>query len=338
MKLHHQIATFFVLVSTTTHISAVLADTNEIRFDARIQPNTVKIGQQVRIIVGMNFKLSKFVAFRLNFYQCLNADCTQLKYHGYRNMQLLPTPRGTNFRRLGVYRDFRVIRPISTSGGKIKYRIKILGIPHDVTYTPRSLTVSASLRTNDPTSPSSSSAISAAGTAARAVAGQSRIQNPEQRRLQRVTGKVLQQLQRERQQAERLMTQTRGGQLMVNLQQAMRNFGDSVSRLHNKYLQCANRSYSREDDRRAGCTRSDTVEQCDEKRVSWCARNERNQFLNAQRRLRAAKEQASRAISGLDACLRNTNPTPGSIIGYRIGVSLLGDSCSQSISRLLSTR
>lgn len=336
MKLHHQIATFFVLISTTTNMSVVLAETNEIRLDASIQPNTVEIGQQVRVTVGMNFKLSKVVTVRLNFYQCMNADCTRLNYKGYRNVPLRPT--GIYHPRLRVYRDFKVISPISSTGGKIKYRIIIQGIPRDVTYTPRVLTVSATLRTNDSTSPSSSLAISAAGTAARAMAGRSRIQNPEQRRLQRVTGQVLQQLQRERQQAERLMTQTRGGQLMVNLQQAMRNFGTAVSRLHNKYIQCANRSYSREDDRRAGCTRSDTVEQCDLKRVSWCARNERNQFLNAQRRLRAAKEQASRAISGLDACLGNTNPTPGSIMSYRIGVSLLGDSCSQSISRLLSTR
>ncbi len=332
MKACHRFASLVGLMGLLALApSAWAAGNNEVRFsNARVSPTTLRAGQSFRITFDATSTLRTAAAFRALVYQCKNLNCTHQAYVGTGYVRLPPARTGTA-RRQQFIATGRVLPTGSNTGNRIKFQI-LFRAPNTIRVQPRILYATANFQSRNRSSSPAARGLAAAGATARAIPGQSRIQSAGQERLQRVGPQLLQELQRERQLIEQSMARTRGGQLMANLQQALRNFTQASSRYVRKKIQCARRSYSREDDRRAGCTRSDTVELCDRKRISWCARPEATQFINAKDRLASEKEAAARAINGLDACLSWQE-------GLHFGLSnRMSTACINSINNIMGRR
>ena len=333
MKPRHRFASLVGLMGLLALAPSAWAAGNngEVRFSiVRISPTTVRVGQSIRITFDAISTLRTSTTFRAFIYQCKQLLCSQKVKVGTVYFRLLPAPPGGT-RRQRFTATGRVLQTGSNMGDRIRFQI-LFRAPNTIRVQPRALYASANFQSRNQSSSPAARSMAAAGAAARAVPGQSRIQNAGQERLQRVGAQVLQELQRERQLIEQTMARTRGGQLMANLQQALLNYMRASSRYSRKKTQCAQRSYSREDDRRAGCTQSDTVEQCDRKRIHWCSRSEANQLNIALRSLRTEKEAAARAINGLDTCLSRAEIQRFSRINQR------SRACMHSISNIMGRR
>ncbi len=291
MKPSCQFAALIILLGIAFQVSAANTNnTNVLRCTgARISPSILHPGQSVRVTFFTESRLNKAHVFYTSLFECMSPNCAKIKHVKSMNF---PLPASTSLIRKQHTYQFKPILSQTTNQLKIQIRC------HTARQGSKIITASARVqsrnKSNDP--------ISIAGSAAKTIPGQNQLQRAQQSGSRRISEDTFQKVLRERQEVNNTLTQTRGGQLMADLQVAIKNFMQAYSHLTNKRLQCIRRSYSASDDRQAGCRTTDTVAQCDQKRLNWCTRSEWTQFMAALSRLRRAKTQAVREINGLNSC------------------------------------